>query len=183
MRKAAAVAVAAVVAIALPGPASASCAQPPPLRVALEDAPVAFVGTVVATTNDERWATVEVSEVWAGEAGEVVEVRGGPEDPPGPMGVASSVDRSFRDGETYLFLPSGGEGGVFQDDACSSTTRYTEQVDDLRPAAAEAPDGPSVPDRRGGVLWWAVGAATFGALALLLARARKHLPVDSGRES
>lgn len=168
--------------MALPGPASASCAEPPPLRSALEDAPVAFVGTVVDTTNDDRWATVEVSEVWAGEAGDVVEVRGGPEDPPGPMNVASSNDRAFREGETYLFLPRGGEGGVFQDDACSSTTGYTDEIADLRPAAAAPPDGPSVPEDRGSVLWWIVGAAVVGALVRLLVRARERLPGDPGAE-
>ncbi len=183
MRRAILAAVAAALVTALPGPAAASCAAPPPLRAALEDAPTAFVGAVVETTNGDRWATVEVSEVWAGEAGDVVEVRGGPKDPPGPMNVASSGDRTFRTGKTYLFVPSGGEGGVFQDDICSSTRGYTEELDDLRPASAAAPDGPSIADDRGSILWWGVGAAVLGALVALLVRARKHLPVDSGGES
>lgn len=158
------------------GPAAASCAAPPPLRQAIDEARTVFVGTVTETSNADRWATVAVSEVWKGDVARTVEVRGGPADPPGPVHAASSVDRAFRDGAMYLFVPSGGEDEVFHDDACSSTTRYGARYEHLRPADTATPapfeasprraDGSSVP------LWWGLGAIAAVAGAFVLLRKR-----------
>jgi hypothetical protein len=91
---------------ALAGSATASCAAPAPLREAIKDAPAVFVGTVIETANRSRWATVHVEEVRKGTGlPDEVEVRAGPEDPPGPGGTATSVDRTYTSGTRYLFVP------------------------------------------------------------------------------
>lgn len=122
-------------------PAHASCAELPPMRKAIREAPAVFVGTVVHTENMGRWVIVDVSEVWKGDVEPELEVRAGPKDPPGPMGVASSVDRHYRDGETYLFLPYRGDGKVFGDNSCTRTTLYRPQLDRFKPAGAFEPTG------------------------------------------
>jgi len=121
-------------------PAAASCAEIPPVKKAIADADILFVGTVVETTNDDRWATVEVEEVWkGGDIADVVEVRAGPPDPPGPISVAGSNDRTYRAGVRYLFFPYGAKGDILQDSACSRTTRLTRAVERFRPASMERP--------------------------------------------
>ena len=111
----------------------------PPLDEAIEDAPAAFVGTVVNLENLRRWATVEVADVWKGQVEPLVEVRGGPADPKGGGTVVTSVDRHLRLRVTYLFVPHRGEGGIFRDNACSATTRYDEELLRFRPASAPEP--------------------------------------------
>lgn len=149
------------------GPSLASCVAPPPMAQAIEDAHAVFVGTVVDTSNGDRWATVRVSEVWRGQVADLVEVRGGPKDPPGPLHVASSADRTYRDGQTYLFLPFGADGDdVFHDDSCSSTVRYGDGFERFRPSGAAAPPpgaGPGPGDGASFSPWW--GAAGVAALA------------------
>ena len=149
------------------GTALASCAAPPPMGQAIDDAHAVFVGTVVDTSNGDRWATVRVSEVWRGRVADHVEVRGGPADPPGPVHAASSVDRTYREGETYLFLPFGADGDeVFHDDSCSSTVRYGEGFERFRPRGAAAPapgGGPASADGASLSPWW--GALAVAALA------------------
>ena len=166
-----------VLAAALAGPARASCAGVPPVRSALRDARTAFVGTVLETTESGRWATVEVTEVWKGDAGERVEVRGGPPDPPGPLNAASSVDRHFREGKTYLFIPEAVSETVFRDSICTATTGYEKRLDRFRPAGAllrfdDLRTG--VADDGGGFPVWAAGALAAAALAgaLLIRRLR-----------
>ena len=165
-------------AVALAGPAAASCVAPPPLAQAIDEAPAAFVGTVTATSNAGRWAAVEVTEVWAGDVAEVVEVRGGTADPPGPVGASSSVDRIYREGATYLFLPFGGTGDVFRDNACSSTIRFRPGLERFRPGDAAprgaASDGPGEGDGSF-PLWW-VAAAAAGAVAGVVAWRRRAAP-------
>lgn len=115
-------------------PAHASCAALPPLPQALAEADVVFVGTVIETTNEQRWATVEVEEVWKGEdIPSTAEVRGGPKDPPGPMNVVSSVDTSYREGARYLFVPFNSTN-PYRDNACTPTRRFTPEVQRLRPS-------------------------------------------------
>ncbi len=165
-------------AVALAAPAAASCVAPPPLAQAIDEAPAAFVGTVTATSNARRWATVEVIEVWAGDVAGVVEIRGGTADPPGPVGASSSVDRTYREGATYLFLPFGGNGDVFRDNACSSTTRFRAGLERFRPGD-EAPPGPSEAAPREGdgsfPLWW-VAAAAAAAVGGVVAWRRRAAP-------
>jgi hypothetical protein len=108
-----------------------------PLEETIKDAELAFVGTVASVANSDRWATVAVAEVWIGpDLPPVVEVRGGP----GP-GTASSVDRMFRAGVTYLFVPRLSEG-VLSDNSCSMTTEWNADVARLRPASARPPVSP-----------------------------------------
>ncbi len=165
-------------------PASASCVIPPPMAKAIREAPAVFVGTVVETSNMRRWVTVAVSEVWKGNVGPEVEVRAGPKDPPGPTGVSTSVDRHYRDGETYLFLPYRGDGNKFRDSDCSRTTRYESRLDRFKPAGAESPspsesnDGSSeaAPEEDGGggsISGWVIGVALIVALGAGLVLVRK----------
>ncbi|MDQ3913954.1 MAG: hypothetical protein M3323_01295 [Actinomycetota bacterium] len=170
IERAAAVALLAAIMSASFAPAArASCAGLPPMRQALRDAPAAFVGAVVATTNDGRWATVEVSEVWKGDVDARVEVRGGQADPPGPINVASSVDRHYREGKTYLFVPHAGSGSTFKDNSCTSTTAYRAALARFRPTGAIDP--PAADNDGGdGFPYWIVGAAAAAAGIVLVAR-------------
>ncbi|HEV8490385.1 MAG TPA: hypothetical protein VGQ58_11420 [Candidatus Limnocylindrales bacterium] len=119
-------------------PALASCVMPPPIEEAVRDADLAFVGTVTSVANLDRWATVAVAEVWVGpDLPPVVEVRGGP----GP-GAMSSVDRMFAARTTYLFIV-GISDGTLSDNACSSTTEWSDELAALRPANARPPLSPS----------------------------------------
>jgi hypothetical protein len=165
---------AAVLVAALAGPARASCAGVPPVRRAVREARTAFVGTVTETTNSGRWATVEVAEVWKGDAEPLVEVRGGPKDPPGPMNVASSTDRHFREGKTYLFLPQAVSERVFRDDICTATTGYREGLERFRPSEILLDDVRTGVADDGGFPVWAAGALAGAALAgfLLIRRLR-----------
>ena len=98
-----------------------------------------FVGTVVATTNARRWVTVRVDEVWKGDdVGPEVEVQAGPEDPPGDARSISSIDRRYRAGTTYLFLPWQRKGEVFFDNACTRTSVFRPSLERFRPAEAVA---------------------------------------------
>ena len=122
------------------GPAQASCALPPPLRTAIAQSEHVFVGTVTNLENSRRWATVEVEEVWNDEdLPEEVEVRAGPKDPPGPISSASSVDRSFRLGQRYIFLPFERRGSIFIDNACSRTSRFRPSYERFAPESPEPP--------------------------------------------
>jgi hypothetical protein len=160
--------------------ARASCIAPPPIPKAIRQAPAVFVGTVVEVTNMRRWVTVEVSDVWKGDVEDLVEVRAGPKDPPGPGGVATSVDRHYRLGETYFFVPYKATGPIFRDTNCSRTTRYEPALDRFKPASAQTPS-PSETEREpssqeesdgGSLVWWLAGAlvALFGAGLLLRSR-------------
>lgn len=135
-------------------PVLASCVMPPSIDEAVRDADLVFLGTVTSLSNNDRWATVTVEEVWKGpDLAPVVEVRGGP-----GGNAASSVDRSFLAGTRYLFLPFIAEG-VLQDSACSSTTQFTAELSRLRPATARQPVTPAPdPDT----------AAPFDTASLLL---------------
>ncbi|HYP24963.1 MAG TPA: hypothetical protein VEV43_15455, partial [Actinomycetota bacterium] len=139
MRRAAALFAGIALALVWSQPASALCAEPPSLGRAIAETSVVFAGTVTDTSSEGRWATVAVSDVWKGDVAAEVEVRGGPEDPPGPISASSSVERTYRRGETYLVLPYAGSGEVFSDNACSGTTVYREGLARLRPAGAHAP--------------------------------------------
>jgi hypothetical protein len=120
----------------VPRPVSASCAGIVSLEEALLMAETVFVGSVVQVENQGRWATVRVEERWKGarDLPETVQVRGGPE-----PGTATSVDRLFAPGR-YLFLVTRGPG-YLEDNACSATTPWTDDLAGLRPAGlAAAPD-------------------------------------------
>jgi hypothetical protein len=169
--------------------AEASCIQAPPLRQAIDEADVVFVGTVLALDHDGRTATFRVEEIWKGTLGETVVVHGGPgfeaieSAAARGQGVASSVDRTYSAGKRYLVLPWGKSGGLLRDSICSSTQPYTDDMAGLRPATAHpplaegdgpAPTSPADDDRTGPLLWMLLGAlAVLGAaLTVLWARLR-----------
>lgn len=120
--------------LARPASALASCATAPqPPRDAVLFGDVVFVGTVLRTENDGRWATVRIEERWKGAADlpETVVVRGGPE-----PGAATEVDRTFLPGR-YLFIVEPRDG-TLTDDACSGTTPWTDDLASIRPAGVPA---------------------------------------------
>lgn len=147
----------------LPTRVAASCMAPPPIEVAIEEADVVFVGTVRELSNQNRTAGVEVHEVWRGtELPGAVTVHGGPDDP----NMLTSADRSFTRGTTYLFVPSA-ERGILLDNACSSTTVWSDELAALRPDDARPAAGQPDDSARGGVPVPVI-ALGVGALALAL---------------
>jgi hypothetical protein len=160
----------------LGGSAGALCVRLPPMKKAIEQAPIVFVGTVVEVGNMTRWATVEVEEVWKGNVAARVEVRGGAEDPPGGMGQVSSVDRDYRVDQKYLFAPYEGSGEVFLDNACTATTPYKPSMEAFRPEGAGPPAGgegaagrPIAPTSDTSYVPWLVAAGVAALAAGLLA--------------
>lgn len=178
-----------LVLLLLAAPARASCGIAPPMDEAIRSSVAAFVGTVVELENARRWATVEVIDVWKGEVGSRVEVRGGPGGPKGGGTVVTSVDRYMRLGVTYLFVPYLGDGEVFRDNACSRTTRYRDGLARFRPPDAPAPSTSATahsptpapnaePDPGSWTAGWAVGvsaavAAVAGVVWVVARRGRR----------
>lgn len=158
-----------------PAPTLASCAEPPPIAEALAKAEILFVGTVTATDNGGTWATAQVEEVWKGpDQPIIVLVKGGP----GP-GAATSIDRTFEVGVKYLFFAHV-DGAALGDNACTSTTPWTDGLLGLRPADARAPigDAPGEPtdfDPGGVIAPIGVAVLIAGLLLVvgLLARSRQ----------
>ena len=129
----------------VPGAAAASCAEFPPFDEHLAQAEVVFVGAVTAVTDEQRTALVEVEETWRGPALPAeVTVHGGFED----LGF-TSADRYFEAGTRYLFAPSFSEGRL-EDNSCTATRPWSDDLAALRPATArvvegEAAGGVSIP--------------------------------------
>ena len=177
IRQAAAVFLIAALSTALlAAPAAASCilAQGS-LKDRLANEKIVFVGTVANVQAAGRLAHVAVESVWRGDVEDAVRVRGGTL----ASNTASSVDRSFKTGERYLFVPYRGNGVRFNDSSCSDTQRWRPQLARLRPADAsgetpvenssEAPvhggegtDG----DGGSGPLTWLAGGGVLALLAL-----------------
>jgi hypothetical protein len=152
---------------------------------AIEEASAVFVGTVVGLENMRRWATVEISDTWKGPVEDVVEVRAGPKDPPGPLSAASSVDRYYKRGLDYLFVVYQGKGGAYRDSNCSRTTRYKARLQRFRPVSAtsaspspgETEPAPTANEKEGNGTsssrWWIAGGVVLAlgvALAFLTRR-------------
>lgn len=138
--------------------------QPPPIEMAMDSADIVFVGTVTATDMGATWATVQVEEIWKGpDQPSVVLVKGGP----GP-GAATSIDRTFQLGVKYLFFPNV-DGAAFGDNACTSTTPWSDGLQALRPAGARGPVGvaPSEPGFDLGGLIEPIAVVLLVAAALL----------------
>jgi hypothetical protein len=111
--------------------------MPPPIEEAVKSAEILFVGTVAQTTNRNSWASVEVREVWRGpDQPQAVVVRGGP-----AGNAATSVDRVFEAGVTYLFFPYADAELGLADNSCTSTTAWTEDLAALRPEDVRPPIG------------------------------------------
>lgn len=121
-----------------PGAVLADCAEPPDIKMAVATADIVFVGTVSDVTNNGRWAEVKVGAVWRGpDQPATLLIRGGPEG-----NAASSVDRSFVAGVTYLFVPYlDASTKTLSDNICTSTTEWRAELDGLRPSDARPPTG------------------------------------------
>lgn len=153
----------------VPGSAAGSCAEFPPLEEHLAQAEVVFVGTVTAVTDEQRTGLVEVEEIWRGPALPAeVTIHGGFED----LGF-TSADRSFEVGTRYLFAASFDDGGL-QDNACTATRPWTDELSRLRPATASSPAVESDPDGQLAVPAFVVALAVLavGAGSLLAFRSR-----------
>lgn len=161
--------------IVQPSDTLGSCVMPPPIAEAVANGEIVFVGTVTATAERNLWATVAVEEVWKGpDLPAIVEVHGGQ-----GGNTGSSVDREFTAGK-YLFVPSGLEGQVVFDNACSSTRPWDESLAALRPSNARPPLGGSPLEPAGfdlGSVVGPIGVALAVAIVLLavglLARSRQ----------
>lgn len=150
--------------------ALASCAADPGLRQHLGDARTAFVGQVIETSNARRNASVRVEKIWLGPALPArVEVQGGAQG----EGVVSSVDRTYRTGETYLFVLRDARE-PFSDDSCSGTTVYTERVAELEPEGAIGPEGAGTTGGAALGPWVLVGVALLAVGALQVRRATRR---------
>ena len=120
-----------------PSVALADCMQPPAIQEAVATADIVFLGTVTETRNHDSWATVAVAEVWRGpDQPAAVVVKGGPEG-----NMATSVDRSYKAGVTYLFFPYADETGSLADNSCTNTVEWSVDLTPLRPEVVRAPIG------------------------------------------
>lgn len=128
--------VVASMAMLAPTSAAADCQPAGPIEEVLQTAEIVFVGTVVAVEGPA--ARFAVTDVWAGDVGATVEVRGlaDPGGRDGGFGAGfSEDDRHWTRGETYLVLPWV-DGGVLRDSICTSTTEWRDELAALRPASA-----------------------------------------------
>lgn len=109
----------------------ASCATFASLNVALGQARVAFVGTVMRTGRHATIATVRVESVWRGVAvphSAVVRAAPGPE------------TRTFTSGRRYIFFPEARlSRSVFRESACTQTRNYRAWMAKDRPRNAHRP--------------------------------------------
>ncbi len=134
--------------------AAASCAfSPEQIRGSFANAPVVFVGTVVATSNGDREATVRVESIWRGpDLLTYVRISGTPE-----PGGHTDVDRTYQAGKRYLFVPVN-SSSPFQDNNCTATQLYTTALASQAPSEARPPQpggDPSPP--RPNLPWIAIG--------------------------
>jgi hypothetical protein len=130
-------AIAVLAIVASPAATLASCAFLPDVQTAIQSSHIVFVGKVTSTDNQNTWATVAVGDVWRGpdQPAEVL-IKGGP-----GGNAATSVDRTFEVGVTYLFFPLDDAANGLSDNSCSATTPWRQEFSDLRPLDAHAPAG------------------------------------------
>lgn len=141
----------------------ASCAPPEPLERVVASSDVVLVGTVTAVANNDRWARVQVEEIWKGGPLEaIVEVHGGGPDP----NMMTSVDRTYVPGR-YLFT-LGRNGIELLDNACSGTTVWSEDLARLRPADWLAPDQGTESEPEGLDLGFLLPIVGVGIVALAI---------------
>lgn len=169
LRGAATVATAVMILFALPAASAvASCAMAPPIEEHLRLADAVFVGTVHQVTNENRTATVEIHEIWTGpDLPASVVVHGGQEE------MTTSGDRLFEAGIRYLFAVATHDGRL-EDNGCSATQPWTDQLIELRPEEPRLPM--ASPEADGGVpapLIVALAGAAIVTLTGLLAFRRR----------
>lgn len=136
-----------------------SCASPLPVADALADSEIVVVATVTELQNGGRWAFFRVEERWRGHVGvpDEIQVRAGP----GP-GEATAIDRVYTEGRYLLFLAEG--AGVYVDNICSSTQRWTDDLAVYRPSGVEPAPEPGAgppPSPLAGVNMVPVAALAF----------------------
>lgn len=156
-----------LVVLSSPVHAGASCAAlGTSLAEAVGESPVVFVATVVSTSNGDREAVMNIVSVWRGsDLPAQVRVIGTPE----TGAAATSVDRKYAVGHTYLVLPVN-QSSPFQDNACTQTQEYTSDMANLAPASAKTYPQPGPPPPLALSPWW-IGASVVvlagaGAVAL-----------------
>jgi hypothetical protein len=158
-----------------PQQARAACAGPVPQAEGVAAASSVFVGRVVALTDLDRTATMDVVEVWKGpNLPRQVIVHGGGLD---TAEALDADDRTYKVGLTYLVVPDNSAPPFF-DSTCSATTAFS-------PAGAipadlvDAVEGSQLRvygASAGGPAWWLIPAIVLGAivmLALVLGVARR----------
>ncbi len=118
--------------LVLPSQTDAICATIP-VAEAMRGAPVVFVGTVTNTENHDATATFLVDEIWSGPTLEpLVKVHG-------PVVDASAEDvLTWREGVKYLVMPEV-VGERLEDQACSNSRPWTDDLAAFRPADAREP--------------------------------------------
>jgi hypothetical protein len=155
---------------------AADCQPAGPIEEELARAPVAFVGTVTETIGST--ARLTVREVWAGDIGPVVEIRGlgGAAVPKGRALVEAEPipiqldDRAWTVGATYLVVPWV-EAGRLIESACTATTLWREELGALRPAeAVDLGVGSPGASSLGALPWILVGVAGIAAVSVLAFR-------------
>jgi len=144
--------------------AAASCVQPRPLPEVLDESQTVFVGTVVYTWDGDRRARVHVESIWRGaQLPAYVEVHGSPAD--GAF-TATSVDRTYKAGQRYLFALLG-TSQPFADNVCTATQPYTPALDAFAPAHPQPPMSPTALDPVANVAgpYWPAGLVALVLLA------------------
>jgi hypothetical protein len=134
----------ALAALIVPGPAAspvfAQCADVQAIDDALLSGnTIVFVGNVVSTTNENRWATVLVDERWHNADGvpATALVHGGP-----GAGETSSEQRIYAPGR-YVFAVTNA-GPNYEDSLCTATTPWSDDLARYRPSnVAQAPNSGS----------------------------------------
>jgi hypothetical protein len=154
-------------------PAAASCVGGITPATDVERADLVFVGTVTSLTNEDRWATFQIEDLWKGEPpANEVEVRAGPAAPGGGIDARTSVDRTFQSGARYLvfaydpathgYPTMWGVDSRYEDNSCSATQPYTDDLAQYRPPAARRNDAAPVPTTRQPSAVTASTAASYG---------------------
>jgi hypothetical protein len=152
----------AIVWAAAANPVAADCDPVGSAEEVLPTAEVAFVGRVIDVQG--AVARFEVGDVWAGDVGSSVEVRGVLDHPGGAIG---EDDRQWENAETYLVIPFV-DGPVLRDHICTATTVWTDELAALRPEDAReiAPEAPQEGVVSIGFIIFAVTAAAVAILGI-----------------
>ena len=86
------------------------------------------------------------------------------------MSTITSVDRSYKEGTAYLFVPFRGSGDLFRDNICTRTTVYKPSLDRFRPPSAETAPGPTegLPPDEDASAWVFAGVGVVAVALFLL---------------
>ena len=115
------------------GPAAASCVGPQgSLKSRLRESRYVFEGTVTATEARGRLARVDVDRVWRGKVAAKVTVVGGTTQ----SRAVTSVDRSYKADQKYLFVSYKRTGDRYRDNSCTDTREWSPKLAKLRPKSA-----------------------------------------------